>query len=113
MLKSVSISLKNKDRERNSWKKFTVEPQASMIQTLPLPVGGALVVGEETIAYYSQEVQHAIDNPIIKVFIAGLCTLGVPELLTIAVKSLCIYSLLKYLWRDKFRFFRVEENPRK
>lgn len=67
MLKSVAISLKDKDRERNSWKKFTVEPQASMIQTLPLPVGGALVVGTETIAYYSEEVQHAIDNPIIKV----------------------------------------------
>lgn len=42
-----------------------------MIQTLPLPVGGALVVGAETISYYSQEVQHAIDNPVIKVSVSG------------------------------------------
>ncbi len=71
MLKTVSISLKDKDKGKNLWKKFTVEPQASMIQTLPLPVGGALVVGAETISYYSQEVQHAIDNPVIKVSVSG------------------------------------------
>ncbi len=67
VLKTFTISVKDKDRENSSWKKFSVESQASLIKPLPLPVGGALVVGAETIAYYSQEVQHTIDTPIIKV----------------------------------------------
>ncbi len=67
VLKTFTISIKDKDRENSSWKKFTVESQASLIKPLPLPVGGALVVGAETIAYYNKEVQYTIDTPIIKV----------------------------------------------
>ncbi|XP_064399977.1 DNA damage-binding protein 1-like isoform X3 [Halichondria panicea] len=66
VLKTFTISIKDKDRENSSWKKFTVESQASLIKPLPLPVGGALVVGAETIAYYNKEVQYTIDTPIIK-----------------------------------------------
>ena len=67
LLKFLSISVREKDKEGCSLKKCAVESQASLLMPLPLPLGGVVVIGYETISYYSQSVQHAIDPPAVKV----------------------------------------------
>ena len=66
-LKTVMISVKDKDINSGPWKNISVEPQASLLHPLPLPLGGVVAIGYETISYYSKDVRHAIDPPIIKV----------------------------------------------
>ena len=63
--------MRDKDKDGSPWKKFTVEPQASLMKPLPLPMGGVLVIGYETISYYNKGIQRAIDPPVVKVCCHG------------------------------------------
>ena len=47
---------------------------ASILWPVPLPFGGILVVGGDTLAYYNRDIQHCIDPPVVKVTII-LCIL--------------------------------------
>ena len=48
-------------------KPVTVEAMASILWPVPLPYGGVLVVGGDTLAYYNRDIQHCIDPPVVKV----------------------------------------------
>ena len=39
----------------------------SLLHPLPLPLGGLVAIGYQTIVYYNKDVQHAIDPPTVKV----------------------------------------------
>ena len=67
VLKTTAISIRDKEFVKGPWKKQSVEPQASLLHPLPLPCGGVLVVGYETIGYYNQDMKYSIDPPTIKV----------------------------------------------
>ena len=66
-LKTVVISVKDKEINTGPWKNISVDSQASLLHPLPLPLGGLVAIGYQTIAYYNKDVQHAIDPPIVKV----------------------------------------------
>ena len=68
-LKTVMLSVKDKDITGGPWKKIAVDPQTSLLHPLPLPLGGVIAIGYETIAYYNIDVQHAIDPPVVKVHV--------------------------------------------
>lgn len=51
---------------KGPWGKVSVEPQASLLQSIPLPLGGVVVLGDETLCYYSKEEKFAIDPPALK-----------------------------------------------
>ncbi len=67
VLKTTEISVRDKELVRGPWKAVSVEPQASLLHPVPAPCGGVIVIGYQTISYYSKDVQHAIDPPVIKV----------------------------------------------
>ena len=67
LLKTTAISVRDKELVGGPWKHVSVESQASLLHPLPAPCGGVIVIGYETISYYSKGVQHAIDPPLIKV----------------------------------------------
>lgn len=56
-LKTVSVSLKEKELIKGPWDKFVVESQASLLHAMPLPLGGVVVLGAETLSYYNKQVQ--------------------------------------------------------
>lgn len=64
-LKTFQIFTKDQELTSGPWKSIPVEPQANLIWPVPSPYNGMLVVGMETIAYYSNDMQHCIDPPII------------------------------------------------
>ena len=59
--------MKDKDINSGPWKNISVDPQASLLHPLPLPLGGVIAIGYETISYYNKDIRHTIDPPIIKV----------------------------------------------
>ncbi len=67
MLKTTEIVVRDKELLKGPWKHVSVESQASLLHPLAAPCGGVIVVGYETLSYYSRDVQHAIDPPLIKV----------------------------------------------
>lgn len=66
MLKTISISLNEQELQKGPWEKFRVEPQASLLQPVPLPLGGVVVLGATTISYYNNEEKFSIDPPVLK-----------------------------------------------
>ena len=66
-LKTVVISVKDKEINSGPWKNISVDAQAPLLHPLPLPLRGLVTIGYQTIAYYNKDIQHAIDPPIIKV----------------------------------------------
>ena len=68
------ISVKDKEINSGPWKNISVDSQASLLHPLPLPLGGLVAIGYQTIAYYNKDVQHAIDPPTVKVYVHGACT---------------------------------------
>ena len=63
----MAISVKDKDIISGPWKNISVDDQASLLHPLPLPLGGVVVIGYETISYYNKDIHHAIDPPVVKV----------------------------------------------
>ena len=55
-LKTKCIAVKEKELVKGPWEKFVVESQASLLHAMPLPLGGVVVIGSETISYYNKQV---------------------------------------------------------
>ena len=68
MLKTFTISLKERELVKGPWEPIDVEPQASLLQAVPLPLGGVVVVGADTISHHHQNSK------------VGLCSSLVVEL---------------------------------
>ena len=66
-LKTVTISVKDKDMTSGPWKNIRIDAQSSLLHPMPLPLGGVVVIGYETIGYYNKDTQHVLDQPTIKV----------------------------------------------
>ena len=90
------ISVKDKEINSGPWKNISIDSQASLLHPLPLPLGGLVAVGYQTIAYYNKDVQHAIDPPIVKVhnFI----------LYSICCRGFSVYSNRTHKLRKNYNF---------
>ena len=66
MLKTASVSMKDKELMKGPWEKQSVESQASLLHPMPLPLGGVVVLGDETLSYYNKEEKLSIDPPVLK-----------------------------------------------
>ncbi|KAL7024575.1 hypothetical protein ACKWTF_013111 [Chironomus riparius] len=51
-IKSHEISLREKEFVKMSWKQENVETEATMLIPVPTPLGGAIVIGQESIVYH-------------------------------------------------------------
>ena len=67
------ISVKDKEINSGPWKNISVDSHASLLHPLPLPLGGLVAIGYQTIAYYDKDVLHAIDSLIVKVQYTCVC----------------------------------------
>ena len=74
MLKTISVSIKDKELVKGPWEKFSVESQASLLHPVPLPLGGVVVLGALTISYYSKSDKISI----------GECVILNPEHMSVA-----------------------------
>lgn len=50
-VKSYEFNLRDKDKVEGQFAQQNVEPAANLLIAVPKPLGGALVVGEQTITY--------------------------------------------------------------
>ena len=66
-LKTVVLSVKDKEISGGPWKNISIDSQASLLHPLPLPLGGLVAIGYQTIAYYNKDSRHIIDPPVVKV----------------------------------------------
>ncbi|CAG0890331.1 unnamed protein product [Darwinula stevensoni] len=65
-VKTYEICLKSKEFKKGPWKQDNVETEASLVIPVPLPFGGALIVGEETITYHNGSSYIPVAPPVIK-----------------------------------------------
>ena len=101
VLRSNTISVADKELVAGPWNQMSLESQASLLYAVPLPMGGVLAVGYETVAYYNLDVQLAIDPPMIKVCMPTCtCTcVGVESIWILAALLLsyaCIHAHAQY-----------------
>lgn len=85
MLKTTSISIKEKELIKGPWNKISVESHASLLHAMPLPLGGVTVLGADTLSYYNNnQDSFSIDPPSLKQSVVtcvgcvdeGRCLLG-------------------------------------
>lgn len=65
-LKTYGISLREKEFIRGPWKQDNVELEACMVISVPSPIEGALIIGQESITYHKGETYLAVAPPLIK-----------------------------------------------
>lgn len=65
-IKTHELSLKEKEFIKSPWKQDNIEAEATMIISIPQPIGGAIVVGQETILYHDGTFFVAVGPPAIK-----------------------------------------------
>lgn len=65
-IKTREISLREKEFIKIAWKQDNVETEATMLIPVPLPLGGAIVIGQESIVYHDGSSYVAVAPPIIK-----------------------------------------------
>lgn len=65
-VKTYEISLKDKEFSCSPWKQENVEVEAFIIISVPEPVGGALIIGQESITYHNGSFYRAIAPPALK-----------------------------------------------
>lgn len=51
---------------KGPWENISVESQASILYPLPLPLGGVVVIGAETLCYHNEKNKLSIDPPCLK-----------------------------------------------
>ena len=56
-VKTYEINLREKEFQKGPWKQDNVENEAFMLQPVPSPFGGALIIGQESITYHSGDGQ--------------------------------------------------------
>lgn len=66
-IKTHEINLRDKEFMKIAWKQDNVETEASMLIPVPSPLGGAIVIGQESIVYHDGNSYVAVAPPIIKV----------------------------------------------
>ncbi|XP_062536112.1 DNA damage-binding protein 1 [Armigeres subalbatus] len=65
-IKTHEINLKDKDFTKIAWKQDNVETEATMLIPVPTPLGGAIVIGQESVVYHDGDSYVAVAPPIIK-----------------------------------------------
>lgn len=70
-IKTHEINLRDKEFMKVSWKQDNVETEATMLIPVPSPLGGAIVIGQESIVYHDGSTYVAVAPPIIKVSLAA------------------------------------------
>ncbi|XP_020628267.1 DNA damage-binding protein 1-like [Orbicella faveolata] len=65
-VKTYEIILRDKEFNRGPWKQDNVEVEASRVIAVPEPLGGALIIGQESITYHKGANYHAIAPPALK-----------------------------------------------
>lgn len=65
-IKTHEINLREKEFVKLAWKQDNVETEASMLIPVPTPLGGAIVIGQESIVYHDGINYVAVAPPIIK-----------------------------------------------
>lgn len=65
-IKTHEINLRDKEFMKIAWKQDNVEAEATMLIPVPSPLGGAIVIGQESIVYHDGITYMAVAPPIIK-----------------------------------------------
>lgn len=65
-VKTHEISLKEKEFMKTPWKQDNIEMEASIVIPVPEPLGGAIIIGQESILYHSGKSYVAVAPQIIK-----------------------------------------------
>lgn len=65
-IKTHEINLRDKEFMKVAWKQDNVETEATMLIPVPSPLGGAIVIGQESIVYHDGNSYVAVAPPIIK-----------------------------------------------
>lgn len=68
-IKTHEINLRDKEFMKVAWKQDNVETEATMLIPVPSPLGGAIVIGQESIVYHDGSSYVAVAPPIIKVLL--------------------------------------------
>lgn len=66
-IKTHEINLRDKEFMKVAWKQDNVETEATMLIPVPSPLGGSIVIGQESIVYHDGNSYVAVAPPIIKV----------------------------------------------
>lgn len=66
-IKTHEINLRDKEFMKVAWKQDNVETEATMLIPVPSPIGGAIVIGQESVVYHDGSNYVAVAPPIIKV----------------------------------------------
>lgn len=69
-VKTHEISLREKAFVKVPWRQDNVETEASIIIPVPSPLGGAIIIGQESILYHDGITSVVVAPPVIKVRIA-------------------------------------------
>ncbi|KAF6018031.1 DDB1 [Bugula neritina] len=56
-VKTYEINLREKEFQKGPWNQDNVENEAFMLQSVPMPFGGALIIGQESITYHRGDGQ--------------------------------------------------------
>ncbi|XP_015768553.1 PREDICTED: DNA damage-binding protein 1-like [Acropora digitifera] len=65
-VKTYEILMRDKEFNKGPWKQDNVEADASRVIAVPEPLGGALIIGQESITYHKGNNYHAIAPPLLK-----------------------------------------------
>lgn len=65
-IKTHEINLRDKEFMKVAWKQDNVETEATMLIPVPSPLGGAIVIGQESIVYHDGNSYVAVAPPCIK-----------------------------------------------
>lgn len=65
-IKTHEINLREKEFMKIAWKQDNVETEATMLIPVPSPLGGAIVIGQESIIFHDGMTYVAVAPPIIK-----------------------------------------------
>lgn len=68
-VKTHEISLREKEFVKIPWRQDNVETEASIIIPVPSPLGGAIIIGQESILYHDGIMHVVVAPPVIKVCI--------------------------------------------
>lgn len=72
-MKTYEVSLKDKDFGEGPWSQSNLDNGAGLLIPVPLPLGGVIIIGEETIVYCSASAFKAIPIRTVRTLI---CTLS-------------------------------------
>ncbi|XP_048584985.1 DNA damage-binding protein 1 [Nematostella vectensis] len=65
-VKTYEINLRDHEFAKGPWKQDNVEVEACRVIAVPNPLGGALIIGQESITYHKGSNYHAIAPPALK-----------------------------------------------